>query len=133
MSGIYTYAYKIYKQIMFILCFDYARSNFDTCLFFCSSMLAELLGSDMSLLSARQTSPRGAKSATAQRKTEELKKWRKEHQNKVKEKYNEELARKRKPEVRPFSSEKALVILVLIDNFFSFLPQVSHIFNRKKS
>ena len=96
-------------------------------------MLAELLGSDMSLLSASHTSPRGAKSATAQRKTEELKKWRKEHQNKVKEKYNEELARKRKPEARPFSSEKALVILVLIDNFFSFLPQVSHIFNREKS
>ena len=88
--------------------------------FLCSSMLAELLGSDMSLLSARHTSPRGGKSATAQRKTEELKKWRKEHQNKVKEKYNEELARKRKPEARPFSSEKALVILVLMGNLFSF-------------
>ena len=120
MAGIFTYAYKIYKQIMFILCFDYARSNFGTCIYLCSSMLAELLGSDMSLLSARHTSPRGAKSATAQRKTEELKKWRKEHQNKVKEKFNEELARKRKPEARPFSSEKALVILVLMGNLFSF-------------
>lgn len=73
-------------------------------------MLAELLGSDTSLLSPHYTSTGGAKSKeAARRKTEELKKWRKENRSRVKEKYNEELARKRKPEAHPFSTDKALV------------------------
>lgn len=69
-------------------------------------MVADLLGSDMSLISQRGSSQAKAE---AQRKAEELKKWKKEHQAKVKEKYRAELDRKRKPEANPFNVDKAVV------------------------
>lgn len=71
-------------------------------------MLADLLGSDVSIISHKLgDSPQKSK-ALHQRK-EQLKKWRKEHQTRVREKYKEEVETKRKPEARPFNSDKHLV------------------------
>ena len=79
---------------------------------FFSSTLADLLGSDVSIFSQKLGSTT-AKSKTQTQRKEELKKWRKDHQAKVREKYKQEVEDKRRPEARPFSSDKHVVSVLL--------------------
>lgn len=74
-------------------------------------MLADLLGSDISLISQRISGDKNPSKKIQQRK-EDLNKWRREHKSKVREKYRQEIEGKRKPETRPFSSERHLVSLI---------------------
>lgn len=71
-------------------------------------MLADLLGSDISVISQRLRDTSKKSNSTAKR-NEELQKWRKEHQAKVREKYRQDMENKRKPEARPFSSDRHTV------------------------
>lgn len=82
-------------------------------------MLAELLDSDVSFLSQKHggASQRGK---TGTQRKEELKRWRKEHQAKVREMYKQEVETKRRPEAHPFNSDKQVVseIYVFIKIYF---------------